>query len=86
MLKKIRSQFASGLKKLDAVTCYKVGRLFRRMTNVNTARYWDKKLASYGKSWRDFPYRHMAEFLPEEGEFSLADQGLHLPRRKNIAD
>ncbi len=66
------------IKKTDRMTGYKIGHIVRKITNVNTRRYWDKKLASYGQTWRDFPYNHILEFLPKDSHFSLLDIGCAL--------
>jgi SAM-dependent methyltransferase len=65
-------------KNIDKFTHYKVGKVIRAFTNVNSRDFWDKKLAARGNFWRDFPYRHIAEFLPQEEGFSLLDIGCAL--------
>ncbi len=66
------------MKSLDSKTGGRVGNLVRVLTNVNTRRYWDKKLLSRGNSWRDFPYQYLSEFLPCDENFSLLDVGCAL--------
>jgi SAM-dependent methyltransferase len=65
-------------KKADKSTGYKIGNIIRFITNINTRKYWDKKSTSYGRSWRDFPYRYLLEFLPNNSRFSLLDIGCAL--------
>jgi len=65
-------------KNIDKFTHYKAGKVIRAFTNVNSRDFWDKKLVARGNFWRDFPYRHIAEFLPQEQEFSLLDIGCAL--------
>ena len=69
---------ASAIKKVDVIANYKVGGVIRSITNTNTRRYWDKKLASYGQSWRDFSYSYLLEFLAKDCFFSLLDIGCAL--------
>ncbi len=65
-------------KRADKITGYVIGDMYRKIVDINSREYWDKKLASYNKSWRDFPYVHLMEFLPNEEKFSLLDIGCAL--------
>lgn len=65
-------------KKMDRMSNYRAGSIIRKLTNVNTKKYWDRKLASYGDSWREFPYEYLLEFFPPDTEFSLLDIGCAL--------
>lgn len=78
MSKKYYHKITSVIKKIDRMTNYKTGCLIRSITNINTRGWWDKKLASYDESWRDFPYRYFLEFLPKKSSFSLLDIGCAL--------
>ena len=66
------------LKKLDRKTGYRLLGFIRRLTNINTPEYWDKKLLSKGECWRDFPYKFLLKFLPKNEKFSLLDIGCAL--------
>ncbi|MCM8781093.1 MAG: polysaccharide deacetylase family protein [Candidatus Omnitrophica bacterium] len=74
----LRSSMVSIIKKMDRYSGYKLGRIIRRLTNVNTARYWDNYFSQYDNFWRDFPYRFLREFLPKDTAFSLLDIGCGL--------
>lgn len=78
MAKNYYHKITSVIKKIDRMTNYKTGCLIRSITNINTRKYWDKKLASYQDSWRDFPYENILEFLPKDNAFSLLDIGCAL--------
>ena len=65
-------------KKIDKATNYKFGNIIRRITNINTKKYWDKKLFTKGNFWRDFPYKFLLKFLPKNEKFSLLDIGCAL--------
>jgi trans-aconitate methyltransferase len=56
-------------------TGYKIGYVLRRLTNVNTRKYWDRYFTHYDSFYRDFPYRALADFLPKDDVFSLLDIG-----------
>lgn len=78
MSKRYYQKIAAAVKKIDRMTNYKIGFCLRAITNTNSRRYWDKKLASYQDSWRDFPYENILEFLPKDNAFSLLDIGCAL--------
>lgn len=46
--------------------------------NLNSKKYWDKRLSRFEKSWRDENYYHIINFLPKNKPFSLLDVGCAL--------
>ena len=68
----------SVFKNIDKKTNYRMGNIIRTLTNTNTRGFWNKKLSSYGGRWRDFTYKYILEFLPENFSFSLLDIGCAL--------
>ncbi len=75
----LRNLITSFIKSLDKYTNYKLGDSFiRKLTNINTTRYWDNYYSKLGSFERDFPYKLLHDFLPLEREFSLLDIGCAL--------
>ena len=74
----IYSYFSLVGKKLDSMAGYKVGDFVRKLTNVNTQKYWDRCFAVHGYFYRYFPYENIADFLPKDVPFSLLDIGCAL--------
>ncbi|MCP4650953.1 MAG: class I SAM-dependent methyltransferase [PVC group bacterium] len=74
-MKRIIREIIDSIKKIDRLTGYKLGAIFRKMTNVNTEKHWNDKFKSRGDSWRDFNYTWLMEFLPSDSAFSLLDIG-----------
>jgi len=75
MAKNYYRKIAAAIKKIDRMTNYKTGFCLRTITNINTRRYWDKKLSSYGETWRIFPYEYILDFLPKDTIYSVLDIG-----------
>jgi len=46
--------------------------------NLNSKRYWDEKLNSFGDFWRDENYHHIVDLFPRNEEFRLLDIGCAL--------
>jgi len=46
--------------------------------NINTKKYWNKKLSAYNNFWRDESYHCFEKFLPPDELFSLLDIGCGL--------
>ncbi len=65
----------SKVKKLDKVTHYRLGNIFRNLTDINTAGYWDRVFSKKENFLRDFPYRPLIDILPADRQFSLLDIG-----------
>ena len=63
----------------DLKICYQniieSGRIFG---NVNTKRYWNKKLSTFKNYWRDESYLCFEGFFPKNESFSLLDIGCAL--------
>jgi len=78
ILKEFYQKSIYRLKKVDKIANYRLGKVIRKITNINTKRYWDKKLSVKGNTWRDFPYSFLIEFLPKDEAFSLLDIGCAL--------
>ncbi len=74
----MNKMIVAAFKEMDRMTNYKAGSVIRKLTNTNTKRYWNRKLASEGDSWRDFPYEYLVQFLPQGSGFSLLDIGCAL--------
>lgn len=76
---KLRGYLVNIIKWLDRHTHYRLGNILRNLTNVNLQEYWDKYFSGCDKSWRDFPYMLLAEFLPpKDTGFSILDIGCGL--------
>ena len=75
---KIYRRFVLSCKYCDQKTNYVIGNMIRKMTNINTAKYWDLYLSNRGDSWRDFPYVFLVNDLPKGEKFSLLDIGCAL--------
>ena len=82
MMKKIfltaHRNLVSLVKTWDKMTNYRIGDLVRKLTNINTAKYWDHYYQGCGNYWRDFPYSFLQEELPKNEKFSLLDIGCAL--------
>lgn len=46
--------------------------------NLNSKRYWNKKLGSFGDFWRDENYHHIVDLFPQNESFHLLDVGCAL--------
>ena len=68
---------ADSFKVADRFCGYRLGSMIRKQTNPNTENYWNKRFENI-HTWRDFPYRHLIEFLPKGEAFSLLDIGCAL--------
>jgi 2-polyprenyl-3-methyl-5-hydroxy-6-metoxy-1,4-benzoquinol methylase len=75
LFKKPYRRLISSVKQLDKVTGYKIGNIFRELTNVNTRKYWDSMFSKKENFLRDYPYRPLTEVLPRDKVFSLLDIG-----------
>jgi len=59
--------------RLYVINVFKYGNF---STNVNSRKYWNKKLSSkVGGRWRVQPYRHVFKYFPRDEEFSVLDIG-----------
>lgn len=52
--------------------------------NVNSRRYWNARLRSYGDSWRDDNYQQILDLFPSDDPFSLLDIGCALGDGTNL--
>lgn len=75
---KIYRRFVLLCKYFDQKTNYVIGNMIRKMTNINTAKYWDRYLGNRSDFWRDFPYMFLMNELPKNEKFSLLDIGCAL--------
>lgn len=64
-------------KKIDKATFYILGDIFRKITNINSKKYWDKYFSKYESFYRDLPYRFLLDInvFPKNTTFSLLDIG-----------
>jgi 2-polyprenyl-3-methyl-5-hydroxy-6-metoxy-1,4-benzoquinol methylase len=71
----IYGRLVGALKACDQRMNYRLCGVVRALTNLNTRRYWDRYFTHYENFYRDFPYKFMADFLPQDVPFSLLDIG-----------